>query len=313
MKPMSLVGGHRGGERQAEGMSRMPLDLSRIDVRICTSGWNYPHWRNNFYPPGLAHKRQLGYLADRMATVELNGSFYSLQRPSSYRQWRADTPAGFVFSVKGGKFITHNKKLIDVHTPLANFLGSGPLALEEKLGPFLWQLPPTLRFLPDRIEQFFSLLPQTVAAAGELAREGDERLTTRFKQDPVTSTELLPMDTVLRHAVEVRHPSFVCEQFEDLCRRFGIAIVLADSAGLFPFIDRRTADFAYVRLHGSQQLYASRYTDAEIEAWATRIEGWAPGLLAVYVYFDNDFESNAAFDALRLITRLEVGPPSGGP
>ena len=284
----------------------MSLDVSRVDLRIGTSGWNYPHWRNNFYPSGLAQKRQLGYLADRMTTVELNGSFYSLQRPSSYRQWRASTPDGFVFSVKGGKFITHNKKLIDVRTSLANFLGSGPLALEEKLGPFLWQLPPVLRFLPDRIEEFFALLPHTVAAAGELARDGDERLTTRFKQEPVTSTEVLPMDTVLRHAIEVRHPSFVCDQFVDLCRRFGVAIVLADSAGLFPFIDRRTADFAYVRLHGSQQLYASRYTDAEIDQWAARIEGWAPGLLAVYVYFDNDFESNAAFDALRLATRLGV-------
>ena len=152
-----------------------------------------------------------------------------------------------------------------------------------------------------------------MAAAGELARDGDERLTARFKQEPVTSTELLPTDTVLRHAIEVRHPSFVCQQFEDLCRRFGIAIVLADSAGLFPFIDRRTADFAYVRLHGSQQLYSSRYTDAEIEAWATRIEGWAPGLVAIYVYFDNDFESNAAFDALRLATRLRVRRPPGMP
>ena len=95
-----------------------------------------------------------------MTTVELNGSFYSLQRPSSYRQWRAATPAGFVFSVKGGKFITHNKKLLDVYTPLANFLGSGPLALEEKLGPFLWQLPPTLRFVPDRMENSFLCCPR---------------------------------------------------------------------------------------------------------------------------------------------------------
>src|ERR1700710_1892184 len=200
----------------------MSLDVSRVDLRIGTSGWNYPHWRNNFYPPGLAQKRQLGYLANRMTTVELNGSFYSLQRPSSYRQWRATTPDGFVFSVKGGKFITHNKKLIDVHGPLANFLGSGPLALEEKLGPFLWQLPPALRFIPDRIEEFFALLPRTVAAAGELAREGDDRLTTRFNQDPVTSTQVLSPDDVLRHAVEVRHRSFECAEFYDLCRRFGI-------------------------------------------------------------------------------------------
>ena len=282
---------------------------SRFELQIGTSGWNYPHWRNRFYPSGLAQKRQLGYLAERMSTVEVNGSFYSLQRPSSYRQWRASTPAGFVFAVKGGKFITHNKKLLDVELAMANFFASGPLALEEKLGPFLWQLPPVLRFLPDRVEQFLALLPATVAAAGDLARSCDDRLMTRFKQEPVTSSQLLAPDALLRHAIEVRHPSFACEEFYDLCRRYGVAIVLADSAGRYPVIDRQTTDFAYVRLHGSQQLYASRYTDDEIEQWAARIESWSSGLRAAYVYFDNDFESNAAFDALRLTTLLRDGAP----
>jgi uncharacterized protein YecE (DUF72 family) len=286
----------------------MGIDLSRAEFRIGTSGWNYPHWRNNFYPSTLAQKRQLGYLAERMNTVELNGSFYSLQRPSSYRQWRAATPADFVFAVKGGKFITHNKKLIDVRVPLANFLASGPLALEDKLGPFLWQLPPVQRFVPERIEEFFALLPYSVAAASELAQDHDQRLTERFNQDPVTATHSLAPDAALRHAIEVRHPSFVCAEFYDLCRRYGVAIVLADSAGTFPMIDQRVTDFGYVRLHGSQALYASGYTAAEIEQWADRIESWAPDLRTVFVYFDNDFESNAAFDAIRLANRLGVRP-----
>lgn len=277
-----------------------------VDIRIGTSGWNYSHWRNQFYPKGLAHRLELEYLARQFDTVEINGSFYSLQRPSSYRLWRASTPDGFVFAVKGGRFITHNKKLIDVRLPLANFLSSGPLALEDKLGPFLWQLPPVLRFLPERTEEFFALLPGTVGQAAELAAEHDDRIPARFKQDAVVTSEQLSADHRLRHAVEVRHESFVCDEFFDLCRRFGIAVVVADSAGLFPAVERRTADFAYVRLHGSTQLYASRYTDAELDVWAEKIRTWStePELAAIYVYFDNDFESNAGYDALRLAARL---------
>jgi uncharacterized protein YecE (DUF72 family) len=280
-----------------------------VDIRIGTSGWNYSHWRNRFYPKGLAHRLELEYLAGRFNTVEINGSFYSLQRPSSYRLWRASTPDGFTFAVKGGRFITHNKKLLEVRLPLANFLSSGPLALGDKLGPFLWQLPPVLRFLPERTEEFFALLPGTVGQAADLAAEHDDRIPARFKQDAVVTSDELPADHRLRHAVEVRHASFVCDEFFDLCRRFGIAVVTADSAGLFPLIERRTAEFAYVRLHGSQQLYASAYTDDEIDRWAAKIETWCtePDLEAIYVYFDNDFESNAGYDALRLVARLRSG------
>ncbi|SDP28643.1 Uncharacterized conserved protein YecE, DUF72 family [Nakamurella panacisegetis] len=273
------------------------------EFRIGTSGWRYPHWRNNFYPPGLAQKNELAYLAEHFNTVELNGSFYSLQRPSSYRRWRQETPDGFVFAVKGGKFITHNKKLRDVAPPLANFFASGPLALGERLGPFLWQLPPALRFDAERMEEFFELLPGDVGAAVELAAKAEERVISRFKAEPGAAPDLLGPDTALRHAIEVRHPSFEVESFYDLCRRFGIAIVLADSAGRFPVIDQSTAEFSYIRLHGSQQLYSSRYTDEEIRLWAERI-GRASGSGTYYVYFDNDFESNAAFDARRLIQSL---------
>ena len=125
--------------------------------RLCIgiSGWTYPPWRGSFYPPGLPHKRELEYAAGQVNSIEINGSFYSLQRPSSYLAWRDQTPDGFVFAVKGGRFITHMKKLNDVETPLANFLASGVLALGDKLGPLLWQLPPMLGFDEDRLTTFF--------------------------------------------------------------------------------------------------------------------------------------------------------------
>ncbi len=288
-------------------MAAAPVSREAVtDIRIGTSGWNYPHWRNEFYPSGLPARRQLEYLSGRLDSVEINGSFYSLQRPSSYRQWRDVTPAGFLFAVKGGRFLTHNKKLLDVRGPLANFLASGPLALGDKLGPFLWQLPPVLRFSPARMSDFFALLPRTVADAESIARECDDRLTNRFGQDPVTASATLAPGHRLRHAVEVRHPSFVDDAFYELCEAAGVAVVLADTAGKFPWIERPTADFGYFRLHGSQQLYASGYTDAELDQWAQRIDDWRrkPGVRAIYVYFDNDFESHAGFDALRLRRRL---------
>ncbi|HVH47938.1 MAG TPA: DUF72 domain-containing protein, partial [Labilithrix sp.] len=146
------------------------------DVRVGISGWRYPPWRNVFYPKGLPQHRELEFASRAVRSVEINGSFYSLQRPSSYRRWYAETPDDFVFAVKGGRFITHNKKLRDCETPLANFFASGMLALEEKLGPILWQLPPQLRFDAARLEEFFALLPRTTAEAAALARRHDGRL-----------------------------------------------------------------------------------------------------------------------------------------
>ena len=123
------------------------------DLRIGISGWRYAPWRGAFYPPGLPQTRELEYAAGRLNSIEINGSFYALQRPESYRRWAEQTPDDFVFSLKGPRFITHMKKLADVETPLANFFASGPLALGPKLGPVLWQLPPTLGFDADRMTE----------------------------------------------------------------------------------------------------------------------------------------------------------------
>lgn len=275
------------------------------DVRIGTSGWLYPPWRGQFYPPGLAHRRELEYLAGRLRSVEINGSFYSLQRPSSYRNWHEATPDDFVFAVKGPRFITHMKKLRDPRTVLANFFASGVLALGAKLGPVLWQLPPSLGFDLERLAAFFTELPRDTVAAAELAGRHDDRLSgdRLWTADPDAPEPAHP----LRHALEVRHPSFRDPRFPELLRKHDIALVTADTAGKWPFFDEPTAaDFAYARLHGDIELYTSGYTDEALDAWAARIDRWRDGR-EVYVYFDNDVKAHAPGDAIGLAARLGVG------
>ncbi|MDP9443692.1 MAG: DUF72 domain-containing protein [Actinomycetota bacterium] len=274
------------------------------EQRIGISGWSYPRWRGHFYPPGLPQRRELEYAASRLDSVEINGSFYSLQRPSSYLAWREQTPADFVFAVKGGRFLTHMKKLSGIETPLANFFASGVLALEHKLGPVLWQLPPNLGYDADRLRQFFTLLPRRTTAAARLAARHDSRLDGRAW---VTTTE----DRPLRHALEVRHRSFVDPGFCDLLRAHDVGLVVADTAGRWPLLDAVTADFVYVRLHGSRELYVSGYTDAELDAWADRVRRWSEQGLDVYVYFDNDAAGHAPFDAVHLAARVHAGTKTG--
>ena len=286
-------------------------------IRIGISGWSYPAWRGRFYPKGLVQRRELEYAASRFRSVEINGSFYSLQRPDSYRAWREQTPDDFVFAVKGGRFITHMKKLADVEAPLANFFASGVLALGPRLGPVLWQLPPNLGFDADRLAAFFDLLPRTTTEAARLAARHDRRLNGRA----VTETE---RDQPVRHALEVRHKSYCDAGFVDLLRAHDIALVVADSAGLWPDLEDVTSDFVYVRLHGAEELYVSGYDDAALDGWAAKVRRWhageslvgehtvAPALAKrragrdVYVYFDNDAKVHAPFDALGLAERLGV-------
>lgn len=271
-------------------------------VRIGISGWTYAPWRKVFYPEGLRQKDELEYAASRMTSIEINGSFYSLQRPESYRAWRERTPEGFVFAVKGGRFITHMKKLADVDVPLANFFASGPLALGDKLGPVLWQLPPTLGFDAERLEHFFDQLPRTTNAAAELASRHDERVAGRAHLEVTSEQEI-------RHAVEVRHDSFLVPEFLTLLRENAIAVVVADTAGRWPLIRDVTTDFAYVRLHGDSELYASGYSDEALDEWAALLRGWAEEGKDVYAYFDNDIKVRAPFDAMALIERLaDLGP-----
>jgi uncharacterized protein YecE (DUF72 family) len=259
-----------------------------------------------FYPKGLAQRRELAYLASQLGTVEINGSFYSLQKPEYYRRWHDEVPDDFVFAVKGGRFITHMKRLNDVAAPLANFFASGVLALGRKLGPFLWQLPPTLAYDPDLLAGFFAQLPRDTAEAASLASGHDDRMNGRALTEA-------SVDLPLRHALEVRHPSFTDPTVPDFLRSHGIGLVTADAAAEWPYLEDVTADFAYVRLHGDTELYASGYTPETLDRWAARIRNWQESAYDVYAYFDNDMKVKAPVDALALAERLSVrraGAPS---
>lgn len=269
------------------------------------SGWRYPPWRGTFYPAGLAQREELGYAAEHMSSIEINGSFYALQRPESYLRWYEETPAGFVFSVKGPRFITHLKKLRDVEVPLANFLASGVLALGDKLGPILWQLPPMLGYHADRLGEFFDLLPRTTTQATALAGSHDERLTDR-------SWAKTDAHRPMRHAVEVRHESYRDPGFLTGLREHDVAVVVADTAGKWPLLETVTSDFGYLRLHGDQELYVSGYSDKALDRWAGVVHGWRTGAATpdgaprdVYVYFDNDVKVHAPYNAIDLGRRLE--------
>jgi uncharacterized protein YecE (DUF72 family) len=285
-------------------------------VRIGISGWTYKPWRSVFYPEKLAHKKELAYAATLFPSVEINGTFYSLQRPSSFLHWSEQTPDDFVFSIKASRYITHMLRLRNVEQALANFFASGVLALGHKLGPILWQFPPTFQFNPGLIEDFFALLPHDTHAAAVLAARHDERLTGRAY---TTSVRRHP----LRHAMEIRHNSFVTPEFITLLRRYNVAVVCADTVE-WPLLMDVTSDFVYCRLHGSEVLYTSGYSGQELDRWAARIAAWArgqevsDGLHAsskparrrgcrdVYVYFDNDVKVFAPKDALELARRVEA-------
>jgi uncharacterized protein YecE (DUF72 family) len=280
------------------------------------SGWTYKPWRNVFYPEGLAHRRELEYASRKMTSIEINGSFYSLQRPTSYARWYEETPPGFVFAVKGSRFITHMLKLRNIETALPNFFASGVLRLGEKLGPILWQFPARMPIDLDRFARFLEVLPKTTDAAAEIAANHDERLEGRAWTEAEVSMPI-------RHAFEVRNPGFLGPDFVALLREHGAALVFADTAGRWPYAEDVTADFVYVRLHGAEHLYASGYTDEQLEWWAARIREWRRGCAPhdttcvspispskarardVYVYFDNDAKVHAPFDAMRLREMLE--------
>jgi len=284
-------------------------------VFIGVSGWRYTPWRGNFYPTGLAQHRELWHAARHFNSIELNGSFYSLQRPSSYAMWAGQTPPGFVFAVKGGRYITHMLKLRNIESAMGNFFASGLFALGDKLGPILWQFPAQVRLNLDLFEEFFAALPKTTAAAAKVALQRDQRLQGRELLEPRHRQRL-------RHCVEVRHDSFVDPAFIALLRKYGIAWVVADTPNPWPLYEDVTADFVYIRLHGSTELYKSRYTPEQIQRWAAAIAAWRRGrqppdarLITrkappkcdardVYCYFDNTDKLHAPDNARELMAAL---------
>jgi uncharacterized protein YecE (DUF72 family) len=288
-------------------------------IRIGISGWRYEPWRRIFYPADLAQHRELEFASRAFASIEINGSFYSLQSPQSYATWYRETPADFVFSVKGPRYVTHILRLKDIRKPLANFFASGIFNLREKLGPLLWQFPPSLRYDPAQFETFLSLLPRDTAEALALARARDSRMHGR-------SCLRIDAKRPMRHAVEVRHASFATPEFVAHLRNHGVALVVADTAGKWPYLEDTTSDFMYLRLHGDAELYASGYTSAALDRWAQRIRAWSRGREPrdarrvagpartasgrdIYCYFDNDVKVRAPFDADQLMQKLGVTRP----
>jgi uncharacterized protein YecE (DUF72 family) len=216
-------------------------------IRTGIGGWSYPGWRGGtFYPPGLAQKGELAYAAQANGVIEINATFYRLQKPSSFASWREATPEGFVFSLKGSRFVTNRKELASAGEALERFFGQGLQELREKLGPIIWQLAKTKRFERDDVEAFFALLPQTL---GGLA---------------------------LRHAIEVGHESFACGEFVALARKAGVAIVWSEDEGRVSIADR-TADFAYLRLQRLQPDCTTGYPPPDLERIAKLCRAWGRG------------------------------------
>lgn len=285
------------------------------EIRIGISGWRYAPWRGDFYPRGLVQKKELRFASRAVNSIEINGSFYALQTPERYAGWAADTPEDFVFSIKAPRYITHVTRLRELQQPLANFMASGLFRLGGKLGPVLWQFPPSFKFDPALFADFLQALPHDSDAARELARHSDARMHVEGYLD-------IPKGLRLRHAVEIRNDSFLDEAFVALLRRHKVALVVADTAKKWPYAEDLTSDFVYMRLHGDKQLYASGYSDAALAAWQRRIEAWSRGsqpedarLISakaparrksrdLYCYFDNDIKVRAPYDARQLLERL---------
>jgi uncharacterized protein YecE (DUF72 family) len=265
----------------------------------------------------LVQRDELQYASRHVATIEINGTFYSLQTPTSYAKWASEVPDDFLFAVKGPRYITHILRLKNIAVPMANFWASGVLRLGPKLGPVLWQLPPSLKYNRETLENFLVSLPPDTAAAARMARQHNDKVREVWLESGPRQP--------LRHALEVRHPSFATPELITQLRQHNVAIVVADTAGKWPVIEDVTADFVYVRLHGDAELYVSGYTPAALKSWAAKIRAWTAGRNApgarlvspdspgkqkrnVYVYFDNDVKTRAPYDAMNLAHLLKLGP-----
>ena len=238
-----------------------------ISIRIGTSGWTYKHWQTIFYPDKWPKSRWLEYYVRHFDTVELNASFYRLPNPTTFQNWKTKTPDNFLWAVKASKFITHTKRLKDPAEPLGR-LYSATIGLGEKLGVILFQLPPTLPFDEDVFRVFCGSLNSRV-----------------------------------RHALEIRHPSWINNQAFSILTEFKIALCVSDTAGRYPSSEIITADFAYIRLHGSRKLYASEYSEEELRTWAEKVDVWNKD---AFIFFDNDYEGYAVKNAKRLKEMLGV-------
>lgn len=281
-------------------------------IRVGISGWTYEPWRGVFYPKGLRREDELAYAASQFRAIEVNGTFFAMQRPDIFAGWAAQVPADFAFAVKAPRHITHVLRLSEPRTPVANFIASGVLRLGVHLGPILWQFPANFRFDAKRIAPFLRMLPRDTGSAALLGRQHDNSL----RAPPWLDVEFR---RPLRHAFEVRHDSFRCREFIDLLAEHAVALVYSDSPGLPVSIDV-TADFVYCRLRGAPR--SDGYDHATLDVWARRAKVWAMGgepadteriggkapvrKRDVFIFFDNDPKVRAPANAAELIRRLRT-------
>lgn len=277
-------------------------------IHIGTSGWNYPDWRGKFYPQGLAQAKELSYMAEQFDTLEINSSFYRLMLPKTFEKWARSVPEGFEYAVKGWKNITHMRRLKDCADDVAIFFSSGVMALKDRMGPILWQLPPSLDFDANTLETFLASLPRTFGEAKKLgasapppAAKDAEKPGAQAALIDLTTTDTPELESKpLRYALEPRSASFGCPQALEILRKYDTALVMADTAGRYPQFNEVTANMVYIRLHGSPRMYYSNYSDAVLATWAERIRAWAEDGHLVYCYFDNTAVGHAPVNAKSL-------------
>lgn len=268
--------------------------MSRGALVSGVCGWDYRHWQGRFYPPELAKDERLAFVAETMSGVEIDTTFYGLRTPANFLRWRSQVPEGFRFAVKGSRFITHMKRLTSAHQALANFFASGPLALGETLGPFLWQLPPSQRWDAERLDTFLAQLPRDTDALRALAADCNPDIVA----DPFLGEDQ-PCRTV-RHALEPRDPSFDHPEVCGVLRSHGVAMVMADSAGRWPTFTCDSADFRYLRLHGTAKRRYSGSYHGKWEPWLSTAAQTLDAGHDVYAFFDNDSRAQAPKDAIEL-------------
>ncbi|MGE0172383.1 MAG: DUF72 domain-containing protein [Oligoflexales bacterium] len=283
------------------------------NIRIGISGWTYEPWKGKFYPEDLPATKELEYASRQFNSLEINGTFYALQKPATFAKWYQQTPEDFCFAVKANRYITHTKRAKEARKPVAHFL-TGALCLKEKLGPILWQFPPTMKLKDDRFDTFFEILPRTVEEAIKLVQKENEFFPEFDEYLP--SLKKLHKKP-LQHAFEFRHESFFTPTFVENMARQGVGLVLADSNGKWPYSEDVTANFVYVRLHGHGKIYEGGYPTPVLKEWTKKVRAWQEGkkwphpqvltkLLGegvkkdVFVYFDNDAKVEAPFNAKEL-------------
>ncbi len=285
-------------------------------IYVGCSGWTFPGWRGTFYPKDLVQKKELEYASRKLLSIEINGTFYSLQKPETFQRWFNETPDDFIFAVKAPQYMTHIRRLKDCYDPLANFLASGLLCLGDKLGPILWQFPPNVTLKDNRFEEFLKMLPHDAKSAAKIAKQHTEKVEGR-------SFIQVKKDFRIRHAFEFRHGSFMNPEFVDLMRHHGVAVVFAHSgAEKSPYFEDVTADFIYARMHGQEAKYKKGYTKETLNWLANRVATWTSGKQPkdaqtvldkaptakrrdAFIYFDTEEKKFAPQDALSFMNMIE--------